>query len=154
MLDSERTCVQIVCRVMYQNPKGRTGVPLNAKIAPKLRRQIGTVPCHLYFGVFSCFGASPSDMSHCIETDHQILGETAGLPVIRPQCLFPRTPGSLHDCWWEGLFSPVIGFRSGRCASAPPAGCNFRVARLTGLQRPGDIRTASKVCQSDRQANH
>jgi len=28
-----------------------------------------------------------------------------------PPCRLPRTPfpGSLHDCWWEGLFPTVIG---------------------------------------------
>jgi hypothetical protein len=34
-------------------------------------------------------------------------------------CRLPRTPylGSLHDCWWEGLLSPVIGEHSARRAA-------------------------------------
>src|ERR1017187_3949340 len=49
----------------------------------------------------------------------------------------PRSPyqGSLHDCWWYGLFSPTILFRPAPCADANAGGSNFRVARHPGLDR-------------------
>jgi hypothetical protein len=48
-------------------------------------------------------------------------------------------PGSLHDCWWEGLFSTVIVFRCQPCIGGNTDGCDFRVARDPGVIRTKHI---------------
>jgi predicted Zn-ribbon and HTH transcriptional regulator len=126
--------------LVWQNKKVLFTLLFEAAAATLL--EVAADPKHLgaeigFLSILHTWGQTlqPHPHLHCVvpggglSPDHQRWIASPAHFFLPVKVLSRVYPGSLHDCMWEGLFSPAIVVRRGQCASASAPGYNFRAVR-------------------------